>query len=156
MALVIWLYNIFDNKPIYFSTLITIFKDDVSRPTINKILDGLSNSGIIYGKWENFDGKLIRTLKITDRYLDLEALSKDLGMHDKDLEIHDKNILQLVRNYSALPSILYGDSYGDPSIKPNHYECHNDGCISIWEVEWEGIKPLCPYCGNKLEDKSKI
>lgn len=56
------------SKPIYFSKLTEVFEGDISRSTINKIIDKLFDLGMIDGKWDTHNGKWVRTLYIKGEY----------------------------------------------------------------------------------------
>ncbi|MDY9925092.1 hypothetical protein [Methanosarcina sp.] len=56
------------SKPIYFSKLTEVLEGDISRSTINKIIDKLFDLGMIDGKWETHNGKWVRTLYIKGEY----------------------------------------------------------------------------------------
>ncbi|HII02770.1 TPA: hypothetical protein HA351_14350 [Methanosarcinaceae archaeon] len=67
VALEIQKYN--DRKdPIYFSRLINVLKEEISRSTISKIIDKLFDLGMVEGRWETYNGKWVRTLYTKGEY----------------------------------------------------------------------------------------
>ena len=53
---------------IYFSKLTDLLNDEISRSTISKVIDKLFDLGMITAKWENFNGKWVRSLYVTGEY----------------------------------------------------------------------------------------
>ena len=68
-------YVIYDcqknRKKIWFSKLVEVLANDVSRATISKSLDKLFDLGMIDGNWEKVDGKWTRVFKIAGEAEDL-------------------------------------------------------------------------------------
>jgi hypothetical protein len=60
----IYRHNIL-NEPIYFSKLVNIFEGEISRNTINKVLDKLFDLCMVDADWEEVDNKWIRSLHIS-------------------------------------------------------------------------------------------
>jgi len=57
-----------ESKEIYFSKLTDLLKDEISRSTISKVIDKLFDLGMVTAKWENENGKWVRSLYITGEY----------------------------------------------------------------------------------------
>ena len=57
-----------NNVTIYFSKLTDLLNDEISRSTISKVIDKLFDLGMITAKWENLNGKWVRSLYITGEY----------------------------------------------------------------------------------------
>lgn len=53
---------------IYFSKLTQKLESEISRGTISKIIDKLFDLGMITAKWENENGKWMRSLYVTGEY----------------------------------------------------------------------------------------
>ena len=67
VALKICNYNK-NGAKIYFSKLAHILEDEISRGTISKIIDKLFDLGMITAKWENENGKWMRSLYVAGEY----------------------------------------------------------------------------------------
>lgn len=59
-----------EGVPIYFTKLVEVLKGEISRTTISKVIDKLFDLGMMTAKWENVDGKWIRSFRITGEYRD--------------------------------------------------------------------------------------
>lgn len=57
-----------ESKEIYFSKLTDLLKNEISRSTISKVIDKLFDLGMVTAKWENENGKWVRSLYITGEY----------------------------------------------------------------------------------------
>jgi len=67
VALEIQRYNDLGD-PIYFSKLINVLGEQISRSTISKIIDKLFDLGMVEGRWENYNGKWVRSLFTKGEY----------------------------------------------------------------------------------------
>lgn len=67
IVLEIYKYNYDIKEPIYFSKLIKIFDNRISRDRISKVIDRLFDLGMISASWEDHGG-WIRSLYISGIY----------------------------------------------------------------------------------------
>lgn len=68
---VIYQYQHEKNEKVWFSKLVDLLADDMSRTTVSKTVDKLFDLGMIDGTWEKVDGKWTRTFKIAGEAEDL-------------------------------------------------------------------------------------
>lgn len=59
------------HEKVWFSKLVEILAGEMSRATVSKTLDKLSDLGMIDGTWEKVDGKWTRVFTITDEAVDM-------------------------------------------------------------------------------------
>ena len=64
VAAEIYKYNV-EEKPIFFSKLVSSLEGEVSRATISKSVDRLFDLGIVDGSWEKIDSKWTRVFKVS-------------------------------------------------------------------------------------------
>ncbi|MCC4770833.1 hypothetical protein FXV91_11780 [Methanosarcina sp. DH2] len=106
LILEIFTYNK-KGKPIYPSKLEEIYKDQISKSNINKIIDKLFNLNVINAKWENDRGKWVRSLYVTE-----ENKSKRDFLSNEEkiaLEIYRyNNIIKQPIYFSKLVELLEG------------------------------------------------
>ncbi len=81
VALEIQKYNDLKDH-IYFSKLINVLGEEISRSTISKIIDKLFDLGMVEGRWENYNGKWVRNLYTKGEYREYfrdlnERINKD-------------------------------------------------------------------------------
>lgn len=55
---------------IYFSKIVEIFKNQIAKKDISKIVDKLFDMCIIYATWETINDKWVRAIYIDDDYVE--------------------------------------------------------------------------------------
>lgn len=77
-------------EAIYFSKLVDKFKGEISRNTINKVLDKLTDLCMIYADWEEINNhKWVRSLRISEG--EYKMYFKLLSDNKDDSPLENKN-----------------------------------------------------------------